>query len=148
MVANGWRDRSPPCPRRTPPAGLLRSRPHCRRWRHSRCGDIHLPEPKWLLVSPVDESHNMKNKNACSICCCNLLAQKTVSQLTPVPLRNVSLCIVGVKFIVSSVFGRKHRKSVQLVPFLVHSSMSPVRGGASCAPYWELQSHSCLLAAP
>lgn len=34
------------------------------------------------------------------------------------------------------------------LPFLAHSSMSPVQWGASSAPCWELQSHSCLSEAP
>lgn len=42
----------------------------------------------------------------------------------------------------------KYRRSVQALPFLAHSSMFPVRGGASSAPCWELQSHSCLSEAP
>lgn len=42
----------------------------------------------------------------------------------------------------------KYRRSVQPLPFLAHSSMFPVRGGASSAPCWELQSHSCLSEAP
>lgn len=57
-----WRDKIPPSPRRASPAGLRRSPLHCRRWRRSRCGDIPLAEPKRLLVSPVDESHGVRNK--------------------------------------------------------------------------------------
>ena len=42
----------------------------------------------------------------------------------------------------------KYRRSAQPLPFPAHSSMFPVRGGASSAPCWELQSHSCLSEAP
>lgn len=46
--------RASPCPGRGLPAGPLRSPPRWRRWRRNQCGDIRLPKPKWLLVSPVD----------------------------------------------------------------------------------------------